>query len=256
MQSERDPREPLMNHIGEFLLRLKRALIFFMVAFGVGYWFAEDALRLIMIPIKQFLPPGVKLVYTQPFEQVIEFMKMSLILGVILGVPIIFAELFFFFKRGLTPKESRRVWSTCAGAWFLGLAGVVWSYYYLLPAILGIVLGYQTLDVSPMISLTYYLNASEGLLLIGALFFEIPYFMILTSMWGWIDPSVWSKQRKYAIVINSIVSAILSPPDVASMIVMMVPVQVLYEVGYWGAKLFAAKRFKEKQGKVACEKMV
>jgi len=237
-----DEREPLMSHIQELLHRLKRCLIYFMVAFGIGYALSEDVLKLVMVPIHQFLPPGVKLVFTQPFEQVFVLMKMSVIIGVIFAIPAFFAEIFFFLDRGLTARESRRIWTTFVGAWLLALAGVVWSYRYLLPLILDIVMSYQSLDVSPVISLSYYVNASLGLLLVGGLFFEIPFFMILASSWGWVPASFWSQQRRYAIVFNAVVSAVLSPPDLPSMLAMMIPIQVLYEIGYWGARIFSALR--------------
>lgn len=233
-----------MTHIHELLRRLKRSMLFFVLGFGVGYAAAEEVLKWIMVPIHQFLPPGAKLVYTQPFEQVFVLMKMALIIGVFVTLPIVFVELFRFLRRGLSGQEAFRLWSTAGGAWVLGVLGIFWSYRYLLPLILSMVLGYQSLDLSPVISLSYYVNASVGLLLVGALFFEIPFFMILMSAWGWVDPSFWSKQRRYAIVVNSIVSAILSPPDLPSMLVMMVPIQVLYEVGNLGAMFFGRRRLK------------
>ncbi len=236
----RDSKQPLMAHIQELMQRLRRCLIYFLLGFGLGYAVSEPVLKLIMIPIKAFLPVGVKLVFTQPFEQVFVLMKMSLIIGVVAVTPAIFIEVFMFLNRGLTTLESRRVWTTFIGAWILGLAGIVWSYRHLLPAILEIVLSYQSLDLSPVISLSYYVNACLGLLLVGALFFEIPFFMVLTSAWGWVPASFWSKHRRYAIVINAVVSAILSPPDLPSMLVMMIPVQVLYEVGHLGARLFGS----------------
>lgn len=239
-----DHREPILSHVHELLRRMKRALVFFVLAFGFGYASSETVLKWIMIPIKAYLPEGSKLVYTQPFEQVFVLMKMSLVIATVVSLPMFFLEIFYFLKRGLKRKEAFRVWTTCVGAWVLGILGIYWSYHQLLPKILSIVLSYQTLDVSPVISLSYYVNASLGLLLVGALFFEIPFVMILTSLWGWVSPDFWSRSRRYAIVVNAVVSAILSPPDLPSMLVMMVPVQVLYEIGHLGARFLGSKKEK------------
>jgi sec-independent protein translocase protein TatC len=72
---------------------------------------------------------------------------------------------------------------------------------------------------------------------VTSLLFEIPLVMVFSSFWGWVSPQTWAKGRKTALVINSLVSAVLSPPDLMSMLIMMAPIQLLYECGVWFSRL-------------------
>ena len=79
----------------------------------------------------------------------------------------------------------------------------------------------------------------------SALFFEIPAIMLNLSLWGWVKAETWTKGRRMSIVVNAIVSAILSPPDPWSMILMMIPLQVLFELGILLAKI--SEKFQTKE---------
>jgi sec-independent protein translocase protein TatC len=92
-------------------------------------------------------------------------------------------------------------------------------------------------NLVPMLTVSSYVNAAIGIVLMSALFFEIPALMLNLSLWGWVKSATWSKARRHSVVVNAMVSAFLSPPDPWSMLLMMLPLQILFECGILLAKM-------------------
>jgi Sec-independent protein secretion pathway component TatC len=93
--------------------------------------------------------------------------------------------------------------------------------------------------IKPQIILTQYIDFILKLMLAFGLIFILPIALILLGKAGIVTSRGLVKNRKYAILINSIVAAVLTPtPDVFNMMLMMIPLLILYEIGIWGVRLF------------------
>lgn len=231
-----DNPQRLLTHFDELLKRLRRSMIWVFVGLCIGYYFANEAVLLLEEPLLARLPEGAKIIFTTPFEKFWAYLKVAALVGTAAVIPLIGWELAAFIGPALKRREKSRI------LWLLMSFGVVFvlglycGYRFVLPPLLDAIMRYGGSEM-PFLSISAYVNAAIGVLIFTAFFLELPVIMLYLTLWGWVQAASWSKGRKLAFVLNAIISAILSPPDIMSMIVMMVPLAVLYEFGIWGARL-------------------
>jgi sec-independent protein translocase protein TatC len=102
-------------------------------------------------------------------------------------------------------------------------------------------MSFATQTIRPMPSMREYLSFAASLLLAFGLVFELPLVITVMARMGIVTVPFLNKNRKYAILTFFIVAAILTPPDVASQIMMAVPLMALYEISIIGARIFAKR---------------
>jgi sec-independent protein translocase protein TatC len=230
-------RKPLLSHLQELFARLRRGIFYLFIGFVAGYAVSEFVVEALEKPLIERLPAGAHLVFTTPFEKFWVYMRISLICGVLFVLPGLAWEVRGFVAPGLKRHERRRIlWLFLSSAVVFAL-GLWVGFRFVLPPLIEAVLRFGSSDVMPYLTLSSYVNTTLGVLLATAIFLEVPVLMIHLSSWGWVQASVWSKGRRLSVVINAVASAILSPPDPASMIIMMIPLQILYEGGILGARV-------------------
>lgn len=116
------------------------------------------------------------------------------------------------------------------GGFVLFLLGVAMAYFLVLPLGLRFLLGFQTQALTPIITIGEYLRFATRLILAFGIIFELPLVSLLLSYLGLITADTLKRFRRHAIVGVAMVSAILTPADVLTMLMMMGPLLVLYEV--------------------------
>lgn len=237
--------KPLLTHLDELLLRTRRIFIWAFIGCTFTYFYTTELLDFLWAPSSDVLVMSKNLVFTKPFEKIWVLIRLSFISGVILMSPFIGYEIIAFIKPALTEKERRRSQTLLFSITVSGILGVIVGYKYILPLIIKAVLRFGGDNIMALFTVSSYVNTALGILLLSGLFFEIPVIMLHLTSWGWVGPKTWSKGRKIALVINSIVSAVLSPPDPMSMIIMMIPLQILYEAGIQLSRMADYRREKE-----------
>ncbi len=223
-------KQPLLSHFGELLTRFKRCFLWVIIGSALGYHFADFFLAELNAPIIEYLGAN-NLVFTRFFEKVGVMFRVALIAGILFASPLLGWEILSFIKPALKPKERRHLGTFIALTVIFFIAGSFVGYRYILPFIIKTILSFGHSDLVPMLTISSYINAAIGVVLMSALFFEIPVLMVNLSLWGWVSSSTWRKGRRMSIVINAVISAFLSPPDPWSMLLMMLPLQVLFEFG-------------------------
>lgn len=239
---------PLLSHIEELLRRLKRSFLWIIVGSAAGYYFADTIYEGLKVPVETFLGVEHPLVFTRFFEKVGVLFRIALVAGILISSPFLGFEVLAFVKPALKEVERKRVRTLIVSFVVCFIAGSVLGYMYILPFIIKTVLSFGHSELVPMLTVSSYVNAAIGIILMSALFFEIPALMLNLSLWGWVKAATWAKGRRISVVINAIVSAFLSPPDPWSMILMMIPLQVLFECGILLAKVgerFSANEVRE-----------
>ncbi len=232
-----DPKRPLLSHLEELLFRARRILIYIVLGFMGGYAVSERLVSELEAPILARLPEGAKLIFTTPFEKFWVYMRVSFIAGVVLALPLVVYEIVAFVTPGLRGRERRRMLSLLVVFSIVFFTGCYLGYRFVLPPLIQAVLNFGSASIAPFLTLSSYINTTLGVLLFTALFMEMPVIMIFASLWGWVDAGAWAKGRRLAIVGNATLAAILSPPDPMSMMVMLLPLQLLYEGGILGARV-------------------
>lgn len=158
----------------------------------------------------------------------------SFVIGLILGFPYLFWEIWRFIRPGLYPTEQKNSRGAVFFVSFLFLLGSLFGYFIVSPLSINFLASYQ---VDPSIlnefDLSSYVTTLVTLVLSCGLMFELPMIVFFLSRVGLVSPELMKLYRKHAIVVIAIVAAILSPPDVLSMTLMGIPLLLLYEVSIY-----------------------
>lgn len=155
----------------------------------------------------------------------------SIFAGVIVAIPYIIYEIWSFIKPALYEKEQRYTGGAVVWSSFLFLAGVLFSYYLIVPLAILFLGTYTVSDsVENQITLTSYISTVVSLSFAVGVVFELPIFVYFLTKVGIITPSFMRKSRKAMIVIILIISAIITPADVFSQIIVAIPLFGLYEI--------------------------
>lgn len=166
--------------------------------------------------------------------------------GLVLAFPYILWELWRFVKPALKTNEKKSSTGFMLASTFLFLIGILFAYYIIAPLTINFLGNYSVYDeIQNRISLDSYISTITTLVLATGLVFELPVVIYFLSRFGVITPKFMRKYRKHAIVIILIVAAIITPsPDVASQLLVAIPLYVLYEVSVFVSAYVVAKQKK------------
>ena len=168
--------------------------------------------------------------------------------GVIVGFPYILYELWKFISPGLYEKERRYSKGFILIASLLFFTGVLFGYYVVAPLSINFLGSYTvSKEVFNDIDLASYISTVRASVLACGIVFELPIVIFLLTKVGLVTPEILRKYRKIALVLVLILSAIITPPDVASQIIVAVPVLVLYQVSIYISKVVIRREEKQRR---------
>jgi sec-independent protein translocase protein TatC len=151
--------------------------------------------------------------------------------GFILGFPYLLYELWSFIGPGLYEKERNNAKGFIFIASLLFFTGVLFGYYVVSPLSVNFLGGYKVSDfVHNDIDLNSYIATIRTSVIACGLIFELPILIYFFTKIGLVNPEILKKYRKIALVLVLIVSAIITPPDIASQIIVTIPIIILYQV--------------------------
>jgi sec-independent protein translocase protein TatC len=222
---------PFLEHLDELRSRLIWMGVTVLALSVAGFFIITelDVIGLLKRPIVPLVPEGM-LLYTSPTEPMAVTLKLSFVVGIILSAPVLIYHIWGFLAPALFEHEKKAVVPAVIGGFLLFLLGVAMAYFLVLPLALQFLLGFQTQALAPIITIGEYLRFATRLILAFGIIFELPLVALMLSMLGLIDAGTLRKFRRHAIVAVSLLSALLTPADVGTMLMMMVPLLVLYEI--------------------------
>ncbi|MDP6958359.1 MAG: twin-arginine translocase subunit TatC [Planctomycetota bacterium] len=246
LPQEDDVRMTLGEHLEELRGRLWKAIVAITLCFGVAIYFYKDLTTFICDPhfkAMQFIwheehpetafdPADWKLLsgsYTAPIGAVL---KLAFIVSLFLSSPIVAYQIWKFISAGLRRAERGFAYLFGPSSFLLFVVGCAFGYFILIPYTLYGLSRVLKIDViSPMYTFSEYLSLVMTLTIIMGVIFQMPLLMLFFSKVGIFTARQYNQFRRYAIVGNFVLAAILSPADVLSMLIMVIPLLVLYEVG-------------------------
>ncbi|RCS27041.1 twin-arginine translocase subunit TatC [Polaribacter sp. WD7] len=155
----------------------------------------------------------------------------SLILGVIIAFPYILWEIWRFVAPGLTDHEIKKSRGFIVTASFLFFLGVLFSFYVIAPISIHFLYNYQITDaIQNSFTLESHIGLVTNMLLGVSILFELPVLIFFLTKIGLITPEFLKKYRKHALVVVLILAAIITPPDIASQVIVAIPILILYEI--------------------------
>jgi sec-independent protein translocase protein TatC len=251
-------RMPLTEHLSELRKRLIVSLSALFVGFLVCFNFSEDLFKALLFPMKfeigfrmaypfvSLIPSEIKnasLIFTAPGEAFWMHLKVSLVAGLILSLPLILYQFWKFISPGLLQKEKKYVGPFVITASLLFLIGASFCFLFVLPFAMGFLLTYKTASMTPMLSVGNYVDFCLRFILAFGAVFELPIVIVFLTRIGIVSPQTLAKNRKFAILFAFIIAAILTPtPDAFNQTLMAVPIIVLYEAGILVSRLFVRRK--------------
>jgi len=236
---------PFTSHLEE----LRKRLIFCFIAVGIGfvlsYGFKEKLFQILTRPLISVMQTGDKLIFTGLPEAFFTYLKVAFLSGIILAAPVIFYQFWMFVAPGLYNKEKRFMAPIVFLSTFFFVGGAFFGYFVVFPYGFKFFLGFASEIIRPLPSMREYLGFASKLLLAFGLVFELPLIITFLARLGIVSVSFLKKNRKYALLLFFVGSAILTPPDVVTQIMMALPLMLLYEISIIGARIFGKKKSEE-----------
>ena len=263
-----DEKKPFFQHLGE----LRKRLIFCGVAVIVGMmisYFLYDALILDLLrapldaltgkegnpfavgnPLLTFLKSSnnrlaeldLDLHYIGPLEAFLVKLKVSFYAGFVLASPVVFYQVWKFMSVGLKEKERRAFLFYFPISILLFLAGILLAYFVMLPTGLYFLIAVAGSSLKPMLTISQYTSLIVSLSLVFGIVFELPLVVLFLTKIGIVTPVLLAEKRKYAFVLIFVASALFTPPDVFTQLMMGIPGVALYEVSIWLSKVVSRRQ--------------
>ncbi|MFQ5561654.1 MAG: twin-arginine translocase subunit TatC [Nitrospinota bacterium] len=219
-----------------FLLNLRRD--FFEVAACIfilsilGYFISGPVEMLLSEPVKG------SLAYFSLQEVFVTKIKLSVYIGFFLATPFVFFKIYkVCFPMTGAGQKIRGILVTGAAV-FLFFSGAFLCHHFIVPFGMQVLLGFGGDVALPHISLSDYIDFCVKLILLFALCFELPLCMLALAKTGVVNAKKLSKMRRYAILGSAVLSAFITPPDVTSQVLVMLPLILLYEVSVGLVKMY------------------
>jgi sec-independent protein translocase protein TatC len=245
-----ETKQPLLEHLIELRRRLLWCLATLVVTFFVCFAFAKDIFAILVQPL---LKAGQgKLIYTDIFEAFFVQVKVALFAALMLSFPVLATQLWRFVAPGMYVKEKKAFLPFLLMTPIFFGAGATFAYFVAMPWALHFLLSFQGnvggVSQEALPGVGNYLNFVTRFLFGFGAAFLLPILLMILERAGLVTREQLAKSRRYAIVGAAAVAAVLTPPDVVSMLILLVPLYGLYEfailairITHWRAARRAAR---------------
>lgn len=234
---------PILEHLIELRDRLVKVALAVLIAVAVCFAYVEPIWDFLVAPLNDaLLATGRGSLATHDiFEGIITQLKVSMLAGVLTASPIIFYQLWQFVFPALTEDEVKLVVPVSLASSLLFFGGVAFGYAIIFRYLFPFALEVTAENVTAVLSINSYLGTSTKLLLAFGVSFQLPVIIFIMARLGMVDHKDLSKFFRYALVIILIISALLTPPDPISQMLMALPLLILYALSIGIAFIFSTK---------------
>ncbi len=249
-----DTPMPLLDHLIELRRRLMWSIGAFMTCFLISYHFSGQIFSFLAEPLANVLEAqggSRHLIYTHLTEAFFTYIKVAFFGAACVSFPVIAGQMWMFVAPGLYRSEKRAFAPFLIATPILFVLGASLAYFFIFPVAWKFFASFQSaggagglpIDLVPKVS--EYLDLVMKLIFAFGVAFQLPVALSLLAKVGIVTQAGLKKYRRYAIVGNFIIAAVLAPPDVITQIGLAVPLILLYEVSIIAAGLVQPKQAAE-----------
>ncbi|GAB1453378.1 twin-arginine translocase subunit TatC [Draconibacterium sp.] len=203
----------------------------------LGEYVGSDALNINSKPLK--------LVSLKMADQFMLHFMVAIVLGLILAAPFIFFEIWRFIKPALYDKEKKHASGAVFFTSLLFMTGILFGYFIIVPLSIDFLTTYSVSpEVENQINMRSYIGTVTSITFASGFIFLLPIFSFFLSKVGILTPQFMKNYRRHAYVVMFLVSAIITPPDIFSQIMVAIPLLFLYEISITISKIVVKKREK------------
>lgn len=242
-KNKKDQKASLKSHLVELRKRIVTMVVTFLIVIIPAFEFAPYIVEYFCDIAVSY---GYKIVYLSPTELFTQYIKVTLVIGISILIPLMIYHIWAFCKPGLKKKENRYFIGAVSFGFLSFVAGIVFSYYTILPFMLQFFISVNTSsNIAASISVANYIGFILSTLLIFGCIFEMPVIISTLSLLRIVKAELLKKGRKVVIVGIFFICAIITPPDVVSQIMVAIPMIMLYEVSIFISSLIEKQRNKK-----------
>ncbi len=229
-----ETQAPLLDHLIELRTRLLRSLLALAAAFCVCFYFADKIFAFLVRPLTAAFPPGQgKLIYTKLYEAFFVEIKVALFAAFCLAFPVIANQLWAFVAPGLYAREKKAFLPFLIATPVLFTCGASLAYFFVMPTAFRFFLHFEGqkggLHLEALPGTGDYLALVMQFILAFGISFLLPVLLLLLNRAGIVSRKELAGLRRYVIVAITAVAAIITPPDVVSQLMLLVPMLLLFE---------------------------
>lgn len=226
-----DVQMPFTSHLAELRSRLIKCCVAVGLAFVACFAIAEQIFDLLTAPLRRVPVSGLTIIGTAVSEAFFTKMKVAFAAALIVALPVLLWQAWQFVAPGLYEHEKRYTRAFVFFGSLFFLAGTVFCYKVFLQFGLEFLLRrYEAIQVQPLIQMGEYFSLVARLVLAFGVMFQLPVVAYFLSRVGLIDHRFLIRHIRYAVIGIAILAAILTPPDLISQVLFMVPLALLYAV--------------------------
>ena len=235
--------QPFVAHLIELRDRLVRSIIAIGVVFAIlSFWPGPAALYdLLARPLVAQLPAGSHLIATNVISPFLVPLKITLLLSFLVALPVVLYQLWAFIAPGLYSHEKRLVLPLVVSSTLLFLGGVAFCYFFVFGRVFHFIQAFAPKSVNVAPDIEQYLGFVLTMFLAFGATFEVPIVVVVLARMGVVSVAKLREFRGYFVVIAFIIAAVITPPDMVSMLALAIPMCLLYEIGLWAAALTVKK---------------
>ena len=232
--------QPFVTHLVELRDRLIRAVVAVGICFGLlSIWPGPAGLYdLLAAPLVAHLPKGGSLIATNVISPFLVPLKITLMAGFLLALPVVLYQAWAFVAPGLYTHEKKLVLPLVVSSTLLFFAGVAFCYFFVFGKVFTFIQSFAPKSVSAMPDIEAYLSFVMTMFIAFGTAFEVPIVVVVLARIGLVSIEKLKAFRSYFIVVAFVVAAVLTPPDIVSQLALAIPMVLLYEVGIVAARIF------------------
>ena len=232
--------QPLLEHINALRTALIHIICAALVLFIPAYAVSSKVIDFI---IRTSCPESMRqLSYFSPMEAFMVEMKTALVLSLVVAFPYSLYQLWRFFAPALYAHERRSIKFYVGASTLLFVCGGAFCLFVIVPIVMNFSSSFATENLRPVIGLASFMNTVLWLVFAFGLMFQFPIIVFASVAMGLVEVSTLARKRSYVVVVLLIVSAVLTPPDVVSQLLLATPCYLLFELALLCAKLRKKKK--------------
>ncbi|TAK85968.1 MAG: twin-arginine translocase subunit TatC [Betaproteobacteria bacterium] len=237
-------QETFVSHLVELRQRLVHSLIAIGVALGVLLvWPGAGAIYdYLALPLMRALPEGARMIATGVITPFLVPLKVTAMAAFMLVLPYVLYQAWAFVAPGLYEHEKRLALPIIVGSTVLFFCGVAFCYFLVFGRVFAFINEFAPKSITPAPDIEAYLSFVLTMFLAFGLAFEIPIVVIILVRAGVVSVQKLAEIRPYVVLGSAVAAAVVTPPDVVSMLALLIPMCLLYEAGLFLARFVSVRR--------------